>query len=75
MGWEIANVHLGSRETRAILRDLSRREVHWLHNAASAMVKATTADWDEWRTPAETKPRRANAKAKEKAKAKVRTAT
>jgi uncharacterized protein (DUF2252 family) len=52
MGWETANVHLGSRQTRAILRDLSKREAHWLHAAAERMVKATAADWEEWRTPA-----------------------
>ena len=52
MGWEIANVHLGSKATRAILRDLSRREPHWLHAAAGRMVKATTADWNEWKVPA-----------------------
>ncbi len=51
MGWETANVHLGSKETRAILRDLSKREAHWLHGAATRMVKATMADWEEWRTP------------------------
>ena len=51
MGWEIANVHLGSRSTKAILRDMSRREPHWLHAAASRMVKATIADWNEWKAP------------------------
>jgi len=49
MGWETANVHLGSKKTRAILRDLTRRKKQWLHEAARDMVKATTADWDEWR--------------------------
>jgi hypothetical protein len=48
MGWETANVHLGSKKTRAILRDLSGRKPKWLHEAAAGMVKATTADWTEW---------------------------
>jgi hypothetical protein len=51
MGFETANVHLGTpRAAKVILRDLSKRPVDWLHKAASAMVKATTADWREWRT-------------------------
>jgi hypothetical protein len=49
MGWETANVHVGSKQTKAILRDLSRRPNQWLHEAAGRMVKATRADWDEWR--------------------------
>jgi hypothetical protein len=49
MGWETANIHIGSRKTKAILRDLSARPVHWLHEAASQMVRATTDDWNEWR--------------------------
>jgi hypothetical protein len=50
MGFETANVHLGTpRATRAIVRDLSTRPRHWLHQAAAEMVKATTEDWSEWR--------------------------
>jgi hypothetical protein len=50
MGFETANVHLGTpRATAAILRDLGRREGHWLHDAAGRMVKAMTDDWQEWR--------------------------
>ncbi len=50
MGWETANVHLGSpRSIPAVQRDLKRRPVGWLHEAAQQMVKATTADWQEWR--------------------------
>jgi hypothetical protein len=48
MGWETANIHLGSKKTRAILADLNKRETDWLHKAAALMVKATTADWLEW---------------------------
>jgi hypothetical protein len=50
MGFETANVHLGTpRSARAILRDLSTRPRHWLHQAAAQMVKATMEDWREWR--------------------------
>jgi hypothetical protein len=48
MGWELANVHLGSKRSAAILKDLSRRPAHWLHRAAARMGKATIADWKDW---------------------------
>ena len=51
MGFETANVHLGTRARRQ--SDSSticgNRTRHWLHEAATAMVKATTDDWREWR--------------------------
>jgi len=57
MGFETANVHLGTpRAAKAILRDLAKRPADWLHKAATAMVKATTADWREWRATARGKP-------------------
>ena len=50
MGWETANIHLGSRgRVSAIQRDLTKRPDGWLHNAALAMAKATTRDWNEWK--------------------------
>ncbi|HLY17049.1 MAG TPA: DUF2252 family protein [Bryobacteraceae bacterium] len=49
MGFETANVHLGSKKSRAILADLKRRPEGWLAQAAEAMVKAVTKDWQEWR--------------------------
>lgn len=50
MGFETANVHLGTpRAAKLILRDLDKRPADWLHKAATAMVKATSADWREWR--------------------------
>ncbi len=62
MGFETANVHLGTpRAAKAILHDLAKRPADWLHEAATAMVKATTADWREWR--AAFRPRRKRAKA------------
>jgi Uncharacterized protein conserved in bacteria (DUF2252) len=62
MGFETANVHLGTpRAGELILRDLGKRPVNWLHLAATAMVKATTADWREWRAASrrKSKPRKA----------------
>ncbi|HMD50132.1 MAG TPA: DUF2252 family protein [Bryobacteraceae bacterium] len=50
MGFETANVHLGTpRAVPRIVQDLRRRPRLWLHEAASTMVKATVADWEEWR--------------------------
>jgi hypothetical protein len=50
MGFEAANVHLGTRKAvKAILRDLNKRPHLWLHRAATEMVKATTEDWARWR--------------------------
>jgi uncharacterized protein (DUF2252 family) len=50
MGFETANVHLGTRRAgKMILRDIRKRHRDWLHMAAAAMVKATIADWSEWR--------------------------
>lgn len=50
MGWETANVHLGSRGAAdRIRRDLVRRRTSWLRDAAEAMSKATRRDWKEWR--------------------------
>jgi hypothetical protein len=53
MGWEIANVHLGTRRAQQILRgDLAKRKAKWLRTATKAMVRATKADWKEWRVRA-----------------------
>ena len=49
MGWETANVHLGSyKMITAIRRDLSKRKAKWLRGAATQMVSATISDWKEW---------------------------
>ena len=50
MGWETANVHLGSSDNVADLRrDLKRRSSRWLDEASKAMVKATIEDWKDWK--------------------------
>ena len=61
MGFETANVHLGTpRAVPRILQDLRRRSSYWLHEAAGAMVTATVEDWQEWRASVSKKdgPRR-----------------
>jgi hypothetical protein len=49
MGFETANVHLGSVKARVILADLAKRPPGWLHEAALAMVRSVREDWNEWR--------------------------
>jgi hypothetical protein len=49
MGWETANIHLGSeRAIPALKRDLARRKNRWLHKATKSMLKLTLADWKDW---------------------------
>jgi hypothetical protein len=49
MGWETANVHLGSREGHQFESDLRKRKAGWLHKAALAMVESIMRDWRDWR--------------------------
>lgn len=50
MGWETANVHLGSRrEQQSVRRDLAKRPAKWLRTATKAMGQAIKSDWKEWR--------------------------
>jgi len=50
MGWETANLHLGSREAvKAIRKHLAKQKPGWLHSAATNMVKAVKQDWQAWR--------------------------
>ncbi len=44
MGWEAANVHLGSRR-RKITKHLDRQKDRWLEEAAEEMAAATTEDF------------------------------
>jgi hypothetical protein len=50
MGWETANIHLGSGNSTDIRADLKQRPDDWLRTASTAMADATTADWEEWCT-------------------------
>jgi hypothetical protein len=48
MGLELANVHLGSRDSAEITADLASRKQGWLTGLAKKMAKATTADYQEF---------------------------
>src|SRR5579883_3236278 len=48
MGFETANVHLGSIAARKLAADLRRRPRNWLYRAAREMEKAVRADYEEW---------------------------
>ena len=50
MGWETANIHLGTKDARKrILRDLRRRPAKWLHQSTANMTQAMLEDWKSWR--------------------------
>ena len=47
MGWETANVHLGSARARVLLADVKKRPRGWLLAMARKMEKAVLADFGE----------------------------
>lgn len=49
MGFETANVHLGSVKARVLQADLQKRPANWLLDAARKMQKAVLADFKEYR--------------------------
>jgi uncharacterized protein (DUF2252 family) len=50
MGWETANIHLGTVDTQKyIRRHLSRLKPSWLFAAAKDMENAVTRDWRDWK--------------------------
>jgi hypothetical protein len=49
MGWETANVHLGTPDASAVRADLKRRKGRWLFDAASRMADAVERDWRAWK--------------------------
>ena len=49
MGWETANVHLGSLKAATLRRDLARKPAKWLSKAAARMTEAIGEDWERWR--------------------------
>ena len=51
MGWETANIHLGTRAAvKDVLEDLKRRKENWLQKSAEKMVAVTLNDWEIWKT-------------------------
>ena len=50
MGWEVGNVHLGSKAVIAAVRaDLAARPESWLRRSARDMADTVRADWKDWR--------------------------
>ena len=49
MGWETANIHLGSPARKVILGNLDRQKAKWLHQASADMLKAVRSDWETWK--------------------------
>jgi len=50
MGWETANIHLGTKNARTTIgQHLSRCKSDWLFTAAKRMAEAVTADWHIWK--------------------------
>ena len=50
MGWELANIHLGSQKmVKAVRQDIAKKPADWLCLAMKAMTKATISDWKDWR--------------------------
>jgi hypothetical protein len=69
MGWETANVHLGSATAAALLVDVASLHEGWLHEAVEEMMTAVEADWSSWKQKAPAvKPRTAPATVRKAAK-------
>jgi hypothetical protein len=49
MGWETANIHLGTAKRKTLGADLTKRPKGWLYRAAKSMEKAMLADFEEYR--------------------------
>ncbi len=50
MGWETANIHLGSiAAPREVRQYLNRLKPNWLSSAAADMAAAVTKDWRDWK--------------------------
>lgn len=50
MGFETANIHLGSAKARSLAADLKKRPRGWLLHAAREMQKAVLADFEDYST-------------------------
>ncbi len=49
MGWETANIHLGTpKQRRRVLADLGRRKNAWLAKAAMRTAETVGRDWRRW---------------------------
>ncbi|HXW97868.1 MAG TPA: DUF2252 family protein [Gemmatimonadales bacterium] len=48
MGWETANIHLGTGRPKALRRALAALGSEWLLPAATQMAETVRRDWQEW---------------------------
>ena len=58
MGWETANIHLGTAAVKQVSRHLSNSKGNWLGIAAKHMLNAVIQDWREWRKSMPSRPRK-----------------
>jgi len=50
MGWETANIHLGTGSARkAVLRHVQKQKAKWLREATDGMLEAVREDWKTWK--------------------------
>jgi uncharacterized protein (DUF2252 family) len=49
MGWEAANIHLGSVDPAKLTKHLKRKSAGWLHQAATVMREECLRDWKRWK--------------------------
>ena len=50
MGWETANIHLGSKNAvKKVRKHLDRQKSQWLYSAAKQMLASVNHDWRAWR--------------------------
>jgi hypothetical protein len=59
MGWETANVHLGSAAPPALLLDLVSRPDGWMDEAVEQVLALLQADWEDWRKISPAPPKKA----------------
>jgi uncharacterized protein (DUF2252 family) len=53
MGFETANVHLGTpKAARAVRKELRARKERWLHDSAKGPTRELLRDWNAWRATA-----------------------
>jgi uncharacterized protein DUF2252 len=53
MGWETANIHLGTKAAiKNVRAHLNRQKRGWLCKAAKKMANGVAADWQQWREAA-----------------------
>jgi hypothetical protein len=52
MGWETANIHLGTAKASRLARELKNKPARWLSRASRTMRDACFQDWKHWRKKA-----------------------